>query len=168
MVVGPFDAPQKSGFAKVFEPEIKIDLQATYAGKTGLDCKWIPHHASDILGQLNLVTVYGPTQEAVAYAYSEVDVVEAGPAILCCGADDNCTVWLNGEQVLARDQWLNGIRFDRFVVPVKMKSGRNQLLVKICQGPQHKDPEVQNNWSMHLRLCDEQGRGITFQSGLPK
>ena len=79
-----------------------------------------------------------------------------------CGADDNCTVWLNGEKVLAREQWLNGTRFDRFVAPIKLKVGRNTLLVKVCQGPQHKDPEVSNNWSMQLRLCDNQGQGIKF------
>ena len=80
-----------------------------------------------------------------------------------CGADDNCSVWLNGEKVFGRDQWLNGTRFDRFVTPIQLKAGRNTLLVKICQGPQHKDPEVPNNWSLQLRLCDAEGRGIEFK-----
>jgi hypothetical protein len=33
-------------------------------------------------------------------------------------------------------------------------------LVKICQGPQHKDPQVPNNWSLQLRLCDADGKGL--------
>ena len=50
----------------------------------------------------------------------------------------------------------------------ELKAGRNTLLVKICQGPQHKDPEVPNNWSLQLRLCDADGRGIPFNTGLTK
>ncbi len=51
-----------------------------------------------------------------------------------------------------------------FITPITLAAGRNMLLVKVCQGPQHKDPEVQNNWSMQLRLCDELGRGVAFKS----
>ena len=58
---------------------------------------------------------------------------------------------------LGRDQWLNGTRLDRFVTPVRRAAGMNRLLVKICQGPQHKDPEVPNNWSLihdHVAVVD--------------
>ena len=163
-LVGPFSAPEKTGFSKVFPPESQVDLKAKYKLDGGAEVGWIRHHATDPLGQLNLVTVFGPVPEVVAYAYSEIEVKESAAANLCCGADDNCAVWLNGEKVVAREQWLNGIRFDRFVTPVKLKAGRNQLLVKVCQGPQHKDPEVINNWSMHLRLCNHEGRGISFKT----
>lgn len=166
-LVGPFDAPEKTGFAKSFEPEEKVDLKAKYQGQGGSELAWIRHHATDSLGQLNLIDAIASTREAVGYGYSEIDVANAGPALLGCGADDNCTVWLNGEKVLAREQWLNGTRFDRFVAPIKLKAGRNTLLVKVCQGPQHKDPEVPNNWSLQLRLCDAEGKGIAFKSALP-
>jgi hypothetical protein len=88
-------------------------------------------------------------------------------AELRCGADDNCTVWLNGQRVFGRDQWLNGTRLDRFVTPVRLRAGVNRLLVKICQGPQHKDPEVPNNWSLQLRFCDATGVGLGWTSALP-
>ena len=162
-LVGPFDAPQKTGFAKVFEPEVKVDLQAKYAGQSGAEIKWQRHRETDALAQLNLNTILGATREAVGYAYSEIEVPREQAAQVRCGADDNCSVWLNGKKVFGRDQWLNGTRFDRFVTPIQLKSGRNTLLVKICQGPQHKDPEVPNNWTLQLRLCDEQGRGIEFK-----
>ena len=166
-LVGPFDAPEKTGFAKVFEPETKVDLQAAYLGQSDREIRWIPHRATDTLGQLNLINALRTTREAVGYAYAEIDVPQKCSAQISCGADDNCTVWLNGEKVFAREQWLNGTRFDRFVAPITLKAGRNTLLVKICQGPQHKDPEVPNNWSMHLRLCDAEGRGIEFKSVSP-
>ena len=160
-LVGPFDAPQKTGFAKVFEPENKVDLQAKYRGQAG-EVAWKKHHETDTLGQMDLNKQLGTTREAVGYAYAEIDVPREQAAQVRCGADDNCSVWLNGDKVFGRDQWLNGTRFDRFVTPIQLKAGRNTLLVKICQGPQHKDPEVPNNWSLQLRLCDADGRGIEF------
>ena len=163
-LVGPFDAPKKTGFAKVFEPEMKVDLQDKYRGQDGAELAWKRHHETDTLGQLDLNKQLGTTREAVGYAYSEIDVAREQAAQVRCGADDNCSVWLNGEKVFGRDQWLNGTRFDRFITPIQLKAGRNTLLVKICQGPQHKDPEVPNNWSLQLRLCDEQGRGVEFKT----
>lgn len=160
-LVGPFDAPEKTGFATVFEPEKKVDLAAKYPGQAN-EITWKQHHENDTLGQLNLINILGTTREAVGYAYAEIDVPREQAAQIRCGADDNCSVWLNGEKVFARDQWLNGTRFDRFVTPIQLKAGRNKLLVKICQGPQHKDPEVPNNWSLQLRLCDSDGRGVEF------
>ncbi len=165
-LVGPFDAPQKTGFAKVFEPEGKVELQAKYRGQDGAEIAWKRHHETDTLGQLDLNKQLGTTREAVGYAYSEIDVPREQAAQVRCGADDNCSVWLNGQKVFGRDQWLNGTRFDRFITPIQLKAGRNTLLVKACQGPQHKDPEVPNNWSLQLRLCDEQGRGIEFKTSL--
>jgi len=167
-LAGPFDAPAKTGFAATFEPESKVDLHARYAGQGGKKIGWIKYQATDALGQLDLNAALGTTREAVGYAYAEIDVARDQSAHLRCGADDNCSVWLNGRQVFAREQWLNGTRFDRFITPVKLVAGRNTLLVKVCQGPQHKDPEVPNNWSLQLRLCDEQGRGVAFKTMVPE
>jgi hypothetical protein len=166
-LIGPFDAPEKTGFAKIFEPEIKVDLQTAYMGQADREIRWISHRTTDTLGQLNLINALRAAREAVGYAYAEIDVPQKRVAQVRCGADDNCTVWLNGQKVFAREQWLNGTRFDRFVAPITLQAGRNTLLVKVCQGPQHKDPEVPNNWSLQLRLCDEEGRGVEFKPVTP-
>ncbi len=168
-LLGPFDAPEYSGFAKVFPPEKEkaIDFQAEYEGKEGKSLRWRRFHAADALGQLNLIDSIAPVKEAVGYAYSELNSPREIDAQLRCGADDNCTVWLNGERVFGREQWLNGTRLDRFVAPVHLRPGTNRLLVKICQGPQHKDPEVPNNWSLQLRFCDATGVGLGLTSALP-
>ena len=166
-VLGPFDAPEYTGFATAFLPETRIDLQATYRGKEGATIGWVRRRSADPIGQLNLIQAIAPVKEAVGYAYSELIAPRGMDAELRCGADDNCTVWLNGERVFGREQWLNGTRFDRFVVPVRLRSGKNTLLVKVCQGPQHKDPEVPNNWSLQLRFCDATGVGVGLVSALP-
>ena len=165
-LIGPFDAPGKSGFETVFPPEEKLDFKARYSGQGGVEIGWTKHHTPDILALVNLNEALTACREAVGYAYTEIDVPEARPAQLRSGADDNCTVWLNGVKVFGRDQWLNGTRFDRFTTPVSLKAGRNTLLVKICQGPRHRDPEVPNNWTFQVRLCDDEGLGIEFSPGL--
>ena len=116
---------------------------------------------------MNLIQGLAPAKEAVGYAYTVVESPRGLAAELRCGADDNCTVWLNGQKVFGREQWLNGIRLDRFTVPIKLKAGPNELLVKVCQGPQHKDPQVANNWTLQLRFCDSAGIGIQLRSLLP-
>lgn len=97
-LLGPFDAPQFSGFAQVFPPEKQVDLTATYAGQDGT-IGWQPYQATDRLGQTNLVQVIGPVKEAVGYAYTEVHSPSSQKAELRCGADDNMTVWINGKLV---------------------------------------------------------------------
>jgi hypothetical protein len=165
-LLGPFEAPGTSGFKRSFPPEqgveIGVDLGTKYTLGDGQAIAWKRHRATDTLGLVNLAQAVAPAQEAVAYAYAQLDSPRDQAGQLRCGADDNCTVWLNGQKVFAREQWLNGTRFDRFVTPIRLSAGRNRVLVKVCQGPQHKDPQVANNWSLQLRFCDESGRGLVF------
>ena len=70
------------------------------------------------------------------------------------------TVWVNDRQVFARNQWLNGTRLDRFSAPCSLQAGTNRILIKICQGPQHKNPAVPNNWSFQIRFCDATGLNV--------
>jgi hypothetical protein len=118
------------------------------------------------MGTVDLVQALAAAKEAVGYAYSEIDSPTQQAVELRAGADDNLTVWLNGQKVFSREQWLNGSRFDRFSTPVTLAQGKNRLLVKICQGPQHVNPEVPNNWTFQLRFCDAQGAGAPFVSAL--
>jgi hypothetical protein len=166
-VIGPFDAPEFSGFDRSFPPEQAVDLSAHYTGQEGRDISWVRHRTADPLGLVDLVKALGPAEEAVGYAYTELESPRDSAVELRCGADDNCTVWLDGQRVFGRQQWLNGIRLDRFVTPVQLKRGINRLLVKVCQGPPNRDPQVANNWSLQLRFSDSDGAGIALRSALP-
>ena len=108
----------------------------------------------------------GPVNEAVGYAFTEIDSPGSHEAQLRCSADDCLAVWLNGEKVFGREMWLNGTRFDRFITPVTLKAGRNRILVKVCQGPHHRDPAVGNAWTFQLRFCSPDGQGLTFKTVL--
>jgi len=167
-LLGPFDAPGMSGFEMVFPPEKSVDLKAKYTGKSGTEISWERFQTDDRLGQTNLIQAIASVKEAAGFAYTEIVLQKGQKAELRCGADDNITVWLNEKKVFTRLQWLNGTRLDRFTAPLDLKAGRNTLLVKICQGPQHKNPAVPNNWSFQIRVCDKTGAGIRFQPGLKK
>ncbi len=162
-IVGPFDAPGKTGFAKTFPPETAVDLAAEYEGKDGKPVAWKRLHIDDALGQANLIVSVAAVKEAVAYAYAELHSDADRDVQVRGGADDNLTIWVNGEKVLAREQWLNGTRLDRFIAPAKLKAGTNRVLVKVCQGPQHVDPEVPNNWSFQVRFCEPDGLGVRLK-----
>ncbi|MCH2201270.1 MAG: hypothetical protein MK102_04830 [Fuerstiella sp.] len=166
-LTGPFDAPEKTGFALTFEPENGVNLNAEYLGQNNATFGWSRYRTTDALGQLNLVDALTKADEAVAYAWTEITVEHGQKAQLRCSADDCCLVWLNEKIVSPHEQWLNGTRFDRFADTVTLVAGRNTILVKVCQGPQHRNPEVFNNWSVQVRLCDDEGRGISFRNALP-
>jgi len=79
--------------------------------------RWLTARASDAFGTVDLVKALGPIDEAVAYADAVVESPHDQSPELRCSADDNLSVWLNGEKVFGRDMWLNGTRFDRFPHP---------------------------------------------------
>src|SRR5262249_4968876 len=49
------------------------------------------------------------------------------------GSDDTLTVWLNGEKLLAENVY-RAAAADQSRVTLKLKPGKNNLLLKICQG----------------------------------
>ena len=167
-VIGPFAAPGTTGFDRVYPPENGVDLNATYHGQNGRKIKWTTYETPDRFGQLNLIQGIASCEEAVGYAYAELDSPEEKSVQMRCGADDNCQIWVNGERVLAPRQWLNGIRPDRFTATVRLRKGKNRVLAKICQGPHHKNPAVGNNWSFQLRFCDESGLGVGLVNTVPQ
>jgi len=50
---------------------------------------------------------------------------------------------------------------------VQLKEGPNKLLVKACQGPQHSNKDVANNWTLQLRICKPDGATAGLTSLLP-
>lgn len=166
-LVGPFPAPAMTGFGAELPPEKQVDLAAEYSGEGSQKLHWKLYQTTDQLGETNLIQAIAAVKESVGYAYAEIESPAEQQVELRCSADDNLTVWLNGKKVLDREQWLNGTRLDRFITPVTLQAGTNRVLVKICQGPQHVNPEVPNNWSFQLRFCDATGIAAKFKNLLP-
>lgn len=132
-VIGPFDNGGGRGFDAVHPPEKEIDFAKQYHGRFGERAVWKPGAFRD--GAINSLQLFSPrcSQEVVAYVYREIEV--AGPAELpvSLGSDDTLTVWLNGERIHA-ENISRGCAPDQVLLTLKLKAGKNALLLKICQG----------------------------------
>jgi hypothetical protein len=172
-LIGPFDARGMKGFTTAYPPEKGVDLKAEHPGK-GKKVRWVhyrvreapPKTASGHVALVNLRApeALGDADDAVAYAYTELTVPAARAAELRGAADDNFTVWVNGARVFGFEEYRNGVRLDRHRFRVPLRAGKNTVLVKVCQAPANPEP----NWEFFLRVVDETGKGLSFQSALPR
>ena len=157
-LIAPFDNTGKEGFDTVFPPEKEIDLDATYEGKEAKEVKWQPYATSDDYGMVDFNTPFSPLKEVTGYAYTEYESNEERDAELRLGCKNAWKIWLNGELIFGRDEYHRGARIDQYVLPVKLKKGKNALLVKACQNEQEQTWTVE--WQFQLRVCDSTGTAI--------
>jgi hypothetical protein len=135
-ICGPFDnANGTAGFDTVYPPEKEINLQATYTGKANQKVAWKEAAFAD--NQINDIAALFPKAEdkenAVAYLYRELDYGTAVELPVSFGSDDTLTVWLNGEKLISANVQRN-CEPDQHLVTLKLKPGKNQLLLKVGQG----------------------------------
>ncbi|MFC3147948.1 hypothetical protein [Piscinibacterium candidicorallinum] len=143
-VLGPFDARSSAVMSESHPAEVLVDLDAVYRGKGGQLVSW----------QAQQSPTYPFVPEPVApdalyYAYTEVRVDQDTEVWLDIGADDDTKLWLNDQLV-----WTSGnetkLWYQRpwYVlndemshyglvegrVLVRLKAGRNTLLLKLYNG----------------------------------
>ena len=166
-LIGPFDGKKQKGFHLSYSPEKKVDLKEELDGQAG-KVRWVRYKVDEkqssgnrhALVNLREKRALGDADDAVAYAYTEFTVEKAMQAEMRGAADDNLTVWLNGEKVFAFEEWRNGVRHDRHIFAVKLKEGKNTVLVKVCQSMA---PNPEPNWEFCLRVVDATGKGIAMK-----
>jgi hypothetical protein len=129
---GPFSNTGQKGFDAVYPPEKEIELGKKYPGKGG-EATWKKGQFTD--GQLNNLALFEGDRNAwsVVYLYREILCNAAMEMPISLGSDDTLTVWLNGEKLLAQNVY-RGAGPDQAMLTLKLKPGKNQLLMKICQG----------------------------------
>ncbi|HEV3119625.1 MAG TPA: VCBS repeat-containing protein, partial [Gemmataceae bacterium] len=130
--IGPFDFGGGKGFDHAFPPEKEIDFKKKYPGKNGEEATW--HDAQFRDGEINNLALFKPENnvQSVAYVYREIDSTTARDIPVSLGSDDTLTVWLNGQKILAQNV-MRSIAPDQAQVVLKLKPGKNRLLLKICQ-----------------------------------
>jgi hypothetical protein len=167
-IIGPFDAMEMKGFKTVYPPEQKVDLMASHPGKAG-PVRWlrhtVPEAPSGHVALLNFSSPLGQQSDAVAYAYTEIRMPAARTVEFRGAADDNLTVFVNGERAFGFEEYRNGVRLDRHRFRVQLREGVNTVLVKVCQAP-GEGGATEPNWEFLLRIVDETGKGIAFQNAL--
>ncbi|GEM_PF-541697 len=81
----------------------------------------------------NLTSVFGVRTDSFVYALTTLDSPVDQDAELLLGSDDGFAVWLNGSPVGANLEVGRWVQPDSDRFPVRLKKGRNVLLLKISQ-----------------------------------
>jgi len=130
--IGPFDNTSRRGFNTIYPPEKEIDLSKQYPGKEGAKAAWKEAKFTD--GKVNGLALFKSgrhNRRVVVYVYRVLDFGRALDLPISLGSDDTLTVWLNGEKVLSQNVE-RSCRPDQAKLALKLKCGRNGLLMKIC------------------------------------
>jgi hypothetical protein len=131
--IGPFDNAGGKGFDTAYPPEKEIDLAKKYKGKGNEEIAWKDGKFTD--GQVNNLAIFKPehNSDAVVYVYREIECNKPMDLPISLGSDDTLTVWLNGQKIHAENVQ-RACAPDQTKLTLKLKEGKNALLLKICQG----------------------------------
>ena len=127
-VAGPFDGVRGAGLEAAYPPEQGVDLHASYRGKSGA-VRW-QRFAADDRGYLDLLQSSSDGDDVVCYAYREFDSPAEQEATVLLGSDDGARLWVNGALVYTHRAGRSAVP-DEDAVPVRLKQGRNRLLLKV-------------------------------------
>ncbi len=153
-IIGPFDNVKSIGFDAVYPPEQSFDNEGQYDGKSG-EVKWIEVTSDAPMGVVDLAEPFDNEKGAVAYAYATVESPEDYKANLRYTSHNATKLWLNGKLVAENNVYHSGGEGDQYIVPVTLKQGENEILLKVCQNEQS-EPWAQS-WEFALRVCDPLG-----------
>ncbi|MFH0953963.1 MAG: glucoamylase family protein [Verrucomicrobiota bacterium] len=124
-VCGPFPAHGVVNPVVEDEGAIAPAFQGTLAGRS-----WKVFKSPTNTVDLESTGACGPADNAVAFAYAEIESETDGDVILGLGSDDSAMAWWNGRLVLVQDI-LRGINVGQDQVHLYMRKGKNTLLLKI-------------------------------------
>jgi len=157
LVVGPFDNTRDGGFDTRFPPEERLDPHQKYPGKHG-EVAWKAVTTDDIHGRVDLNAILAEEKGVVAYAWAVVEVKEEQAAEIRWATPNATKLWLNGQLLAVFHVYHSGYEDDQYRVECRLKPGKNQLLLKICQNEQTQD--WARPWEFRLRVCDALGGAI--------
>jgi hypothetical protein len=133
---GPFDNTDGHGFDAKYGPEKEktVDLKATYTGKRDQKFGWkeIPNFT---LGKVYDLQKLFPKDrnDACVYLYHEFESKVNARLPISLGSDDTLSVFSQGERILHANH-SRPVAPDQDSALLKVKEGKNTLLVKVCQG----------------------------------
>jgi len=158
LVAGPFDNHKGAGFHSVFPPEARVEANAVYVGKGKKEVRWQTHTTAEKLGAVDFNKIYGEQKGVVGYAYALVTATADRPVELRAASNNAVRIFLNGQEVYFREEYHHGMELDQHVGKGVLRTGRNEILVKVCQNEQTDD--WARLWSFQLRICDAIGGAV--------
>lgn len=148
--LGPFDNAGGKGFDTVYPPETSLNLTQEYAGKNNVRAVWKAGAFTD--KAVNSLALFPADQnsDSVVYLYRSIDCLGATDLPVSLGSDDGLAVWLNGQKLLSENV-SRACTPDQTRLVLKLKPGRNHLLLKVCQGS--------GEWAFYF-AADESQRAV--------
>ncbi len=162
-VIGPFDNRGQKGFDVVYGPEKdfvgsgKFNAQSSYEGKSG-DVRWQATSTKEKDGAVDLNPIFNKEKGAIVYAYAEFNAASPIACEVRLGCINANKVWVNGELALSNEVYHTGAQIDQYAKAVKLKAGKNGVLVKVCQNEQTE--QWAQDWKFQLRFSDPSGLAI--------
>ncbi len=155
--IGPFDNTGDQGFDVAYPPERGIAADASYDGKLG-KVMWKPVSTEDSYGVVDLNQAVGKHKGAVQYFLAEFISDQDREVDIRLGCICGNKVWVNGELLMRNRVYHVNMQVDQYVAKTKLKKGRNQILVKVCQNEQTEN--WAQRWEFQLRVCDALGTAV--------
>jgi HEAT repeat protein len=141
LAAGPYTVAGAGGALAVFDP-----VFAPEQAGTAVQWKPVPH-----ADMVDLLALFPNQANCAAYLRTRVVAAADTDAVLLVGSDDGIKAWLNGVVVLSRNVD-RGAAPDQDMAPIRLKSGANDLLLKITQGG--------GGWAACARIVGVDGRPI--------
>jgi hypothetical protein len=157
-VIASFDNADAKGFGVAYGPEPGSEAGT---GKGGRAPRRLPARSIDAYGTVDLNQAVGKEKAVVAYALAVVESPEARDVQVRVGTNNAVKIFLNGELLFFRDEYHHGLKMDQYVGRGRLRQGRNEVLLKICQNDQTQD--WAQKWSFQARLCDALGGAVPFK-----
>lgn len=164
-LIGPFDGPDGKGLTIAHPPETAKTATGTFKGKNNAELKWIAASTTDRYGAFDLNKLLGKHKNAVAYALAIIVAQNDTPCEVRATSITSVKIFLNGQEIFARDEYHHGDPLDAHVGKGNLKKGENVIILKVCQNDQ-KESWAQN-WNFKLRVCDDTGGPIPGLMQIP-
>ena len=164
-LIGPFDNANELHFDTVYDVEKdllanKFDTSSSYPGKHD-KVSWLQHTSDNQEGVVNVADLYIKEKGAIVYAVKILTFKEAQRVELRLGTINANKVWWNSELVTANKVYHSAMEIDQYVGPIEVRSGANQVVLKLCQNEQTQ-PWAQD-WKFQVRICKPDGTAVLPQ-----
>lgn len=147
-VIGPFD--NKKGFLRKYPPEKKLNWKKTYKSR-GMKVEWVGHEDGHYDGFIDLTKDLSDSDWSVAYISVDVMSPDTRSAWIRLGTMNPIKMWMNGKEIWHSNRYREAL-LDDDIVPVSLQTGRNSILIKICNRLGH--------MGCYFRITDEKGNGF--------
>lgn len=151
-LAGPFPNEENPESQPAHFPEKGFNPSQTEQFGDGV-AKWTIVDVKNSWGIVPLAEIYGKKKRSV-YAYREIEMSEDTDALFKLGTNDGAVCWVNGKNV--HTNYVDrSLTVDEDVFPVRLKKGRNKLLLKVLNSG--------GNWEFCLRICNKEGLPLNIK-----